>query len=546
MGELKEYRVFGPPGTGKTTYVAGQVDKAARALGSDALMVASFTRTAASELSSRKMPLGRSQIGTLHSFAYRALDRPELVYEHIALWNKEKPHLKMSGAKQDVDHASVDQNPETQGDDLLNQLDICRGKMLSRERWPASVRAFEKAWTAWKRSEGVFDFTDLIEMSLSEGAAPGRPRIGFFDEVQDFTPLELSLVRSWGSHMDRVLLAGDDDQAIFTFKGATPDAFLDPALPDNQVRVLDQSYRLPHAVHAMSVSWIAQLSRRQPKDYKPRDEEGRIDMLRATWKAPENALADAEKRISQGQTVMFLTTCSYMLEPVKAVLRKSGMPFHNPYRRSRGDWNPLLLRDDVVTASDRLLSFLRPQEDVWGDEADVWSWQDVWRWADLLSSKGVLKHGAKSKLRRMASDHDTGFLPADLSHLNEMFAGDGLHRAWDGDLDWFESSMLPRHRSSLKFPVHVLRARGAESLMGEPKTMIGTVHSVKGGQADVVYLFPDLSPAASRDWMGSSTERDSVIRQMYVGITRARQHLVVCAPASKMNVDMSRHIRRAR
>ena len=547
MTELKEYRVFGPPGTGKTTYVAGQVERAARALGSDALMVASFTRTAAAELSSRNMPLGRSQVGTLHSFAYRALDRPELVYEHIALWNKEKPHLQMSGAKQDVDHAAIDQNPETQGDGLLNQLDIYRGRRTPKDRWPASVRAFEKAWTAWKQSEGVLDFTDLIEYSLNEGtSAPGRPRIGFFDEVQDFTPLELELVRSWGGHMDRILLAGDDDQAIFTFKGATPDAFLDPELPSGQVRVLEQSYRLPQRIHAMSSSWVSQLSRRFPKAYLPRDEEGRIDMLRATWKAPENALADAERRVESGQTVMFLTTCSYMLEPTKAVLRKAGLPFHNPYRRSRGDWNPLVLRDDVVTASDRLLAFLKPQETVWGDEAEVWTWQDVWRWVELLSSKGVLKHGAKTDIRKRAMDHDVGFLPADLGDLDRMFVGDGLHQAFSGDLDWFESSMLSRNRGALRFPVQVLRMRGAEALMGEPKVMIGTVHSVKGGQADVVYLFPDLSPAASREWMGHPTERDAVIRQMYVGMTRARQHLVLCAPSSKWNVEMARHIPRSK
>ena len=545
MGESKEYRVFGPPGTGKTTYVAGQVERAAKALGSDALMVASFTRTAAAELASRRMPLGRSQVGTLHSFAYRSLDRPELVYGHIDLWNRTKPHLKMSGAKQDVDHAAVDQNPETQGDDLLNQLDICRGRQWPKDRWPAAVRAFEKAWTAWKRDEGVLDFTDLIEMSTGAGPAPGRPRIAFFDEVQDFTPLELRLVRSWAGHMDRVLLAGDDDQAIFTFKGATPDAFLDPVLPEGQVRVLEQSYRLPVKIHAMSSLWIAQLSRRQPKEYRPRDEEGRIDMLRATWKAPENALADAEKRVATGQTVMFLTTCSYMLEPTKAVLRKAGMPFHNPYRRTRGDWNPLVLRDDAVTASDRLLSYLKPQETVWGEDADMWTWQDVWRWVDLLAAKGVLKHGAKAKLHRIASDHDRGFLPADLAELDEMFVGDGLHRAFAGDLDWFETVMLARHRGTMKFPVQVLRARGAEALMGEPRTMIGTVHSVKGGQADVVYLFPDLSPAAARQWVGMPADRDAVVRQMYVAITRARQHLVLCAPASKMNVDMSRYVRRS-
>ena len=39
--------------------------------------------------------------------------------------------------------------------------------------------------------------------------------------------------------------------------------------------------------------------------------------------------------------MMFLAACSYMLHPVVAALRKRGIPFHNPYRKSNGFWNPL-------------------------------------------------------------------------------------------------------------------------------------------------------------------------------------------------------------
>jgi len=59
------------------------------------------------------------------------------------------------------------------------------------------------------------------------------------------------------------------------------------------------------------------------------------------------------------------------------------------------------------------------------------------------------------------------------------------------------------------------------------------VHSVKGGQADVVYLLPDLSKAARRQFVkGSGIVKDSVIRQMYVGMTRAAEELVICGPST--------------
>jgi len=61
-----------------------------------------------------------------------------------------------------------------------------------------------------------------------------------------------------------------------------------------------------------------------------------------------------------------------------------------------------------------------------------------------------------------------------------------------------------------------------------PKWWSGPIHSVKGGQADVVYLFPDLSQAGDAQHNRGGAARDSVIRVFYVGITRARETLYIC------------------
>jgi superfamily I DNA/RNA helicase len=61
-----------------------------------------------------------------------------------------------------------------------------------------------------------------------------------------------------------------------------------------------------------------------------------------------------------------------------------------------------------------------------------------------------------------------------------------------------------------------------------PQVVVGTIHSVKGGQADVVYLFPDLSQAGDAQYNRGGAARDSVIRLFYVGLTRARETLYIC------------------
>jgi superfamily I DNA/RNA helicase len=68
--------------------------------------------------------------------------------------------------------------------------------------------------------------------------------------------------------------------------------------------------------------------------------------------------------------------------------------------------------------------------------------------------------------------------------------------------------------------------------------VVGTIHSVKGGQADVVYLFPDLSRAGDAQYRQCGPPRDSVIRTFYVGVTRARETLYICSGESAMAVSI--------
>ena len=71
----KLHTVIGPPGTGKTQYVARQVELAVEA--GETPTVVSLTRTAAKEAAGR-VSLSRERVSTLHSQAFRALGTPEI------------------------------------------------------------------------------------------------------------------------------------------------------------------------------------------------------------------------------------------------------------------------------------------------------------------------------------------------------------------------------------------------------------------------------------------------------------------------------------
>ena len=531
-----EYRIFGPPGTGKTTNLTRQIRRAVDRYGAENILITSFSRGAAAELAGRDLPVAADRVGTLHSHCWHALNGPEIAEAHVDEWNKDHPSLaitkqkqqgKLEGEESDED----DDGQEKGGDELLGQLGRVRGLMRPKALWPATLIQFEALWSEYKRENGLLDFTDLIETCLRDvRVAPKNPSVIFADEAQDLNRMQLSLVRRWGRHAEYFIVAGDDDQTIYSFTGATPEAFLDPDIPDDHKIILKQSFRVPRAVHRLAENLIKTVTRRQAKEYLPRDAAGAYLTERDTYKHVDCAiLKDAEKHLAAGKTVMFLASCSFMLRPLIQVLRKNGIPFHNPYRKSNGFWNPIRLFSKRTTTTSRILSLLVAHPS-FGSEHHPWTNGDLAQWAEVLQAKGILRHGVKSKLKNA----DLG-KPATMERLDEIFepaAFDSLMAAWEGDyrglLDWWRARVTSDLAERVKYPADIAARRGPSALLETPKVVVGTIHSVKGGQADVVYLFPDLSQAADAQYGRGGVDRDSVVRLFYVGATRAYEQLHVC------------------
>jgi superfamily I DNA/RNA helicase len=530
-----EYRIFGPPGTGKTTNLTRQIRRAVDRYGPASVLVTSFSRAAATELIGRDLPINPNRIGTLHSHCYHALGAPLVAESCVDEWNRENPRLGLTATKRQgkLDGEAAEEAIERSkdGDQILQQLSRYRGLLIPIKDWPLALRQFEAKWTRYKRDLHLLDFTDLIEQCFRDvPVAPTNPTVIFADEAQDLNRMQLTLVRKWGERANYFIVAGDDDQCIFSFTGASPDAILDPDIPDDHKIILKQSFRVPQSVHRLADQLIRQLTRRQEKIYLARPEPGAVHRISTgTYKSPEYfILSSAEQHLKNGKTVMFLAACSYMLHPVVAALRKRGIPFHNPYRKSNGFWNPLRIGKKGSTAS-RILALLVAHPD-FGDGQHRWTYGDIALWADWLVSHGILKHGVKEKL----PDFDRTQTAA-MEQLDEIFETGALTTlmgAFGGDyhalLSWWRRLLTTNVRGRVQFPADVAAAWGPRALIDTPKVVVGTIHSVKGGQADVVYLFPDLSQAGDAQYQRKGAPHDSVIRTFYVGITRARETLYIC------------------
>ena len=112
----------------------------------------------------------------------------------------------------------------------------------------------------------------------------GAPRYHHIlvDEFQDINPLDHALISALVErHRSTLTIVGDDDQAIFEWRGASPDYILDPDEhfgKDFETHILDTNYRSPANVVYHARQLISHNVRREPKEMHSADQDSEADI----------------------------------------------------------------------------------------------------------------------------------------------------------------------------------------------------------------------------------------------------------------------------
>jgi superfamily I DNA/RNA helicase len=376
--------------------------------------------------------------------------------------------------------------------------------------------------------------------------APGDPLIMFVDEGQDLSAHQIELVKHWGARCLTVVFVCDPDQNLYEWAGTDPGAVWSLPVPEENITVLAQSYRVPRMVHDWAVWWINQTPNRRPVEYYPTDVEGAVNFMPATIDQPGAVLDLVEAWVNDPEVLgkavkgdvpnavpaaMLLTTCGYMLTVILDELRSRGIKYFNPYRIKRGDWQW------PSTASTRRLArymwcVLTPE----GTEPAPLTIEDVWAWAQLLEASAFAARGVKSMLEDLHREEATRYDVVSFEDLIGWFGEEGAFKAYGGDLDWLEAHILNSKAKSMAGAISIARQRGPQALTAAPQVVVGTYYSVKGGVAQNVVLFPDLSPSAEREAATEAGEA-AIRRLVYVGATRPTNGLYLAARATSKAIQ---------
>jgi superfamily I DNA/RNA helicase len=512
------------------------IERAVEKHGGDNVVVSTFTKAAAVEISARNSVVNPDHLGTLHSICYRALNQPAIAESKTAEWNIEHPNYMISGEVNDLDDEGVTDSGN--GDGLLQHYNLLRSKLTPPDLWPGRIVRFGERWEAWKAGNDLIDYGDMIDLGFKSFAqCPGKPSVMFVDEAQDFNAAQFQCVRKWARSMERIVFIGDDDQAIYRFTGADARHMIDRNIPAQNRIILKKSWRLGKPVHKVATNWIEKCNHRMPKDFKAEHDEGEAKYLkRGSYKEPRAVMDLIAQKIDAGETCMLLASCSYMLTEAIKQLRAAGIIFHNPYKQKRGDWNPIMRKEGSTLF--RISQFLRLDED---KMFCAWSAHNLFQWSKLVKKTGIFRRGSAKILEELA----TGI------HMHKMLTVDEM-RTFLEDGPWFGFDpwgphMIPfliDHAAAGKTEVLKFIARATDRLgyvprpFDTPQLIVGTIHSVKGAEADNVFLFPDISRAGAKEWDRGGDDRDAQRRVFYVGMSRARKNLYIVPPSSQFSVRL--------
>ena len=476
-------KILGPPGTGKTTRLINYVKTFVK-LGTpiDKIGYFAFTTKAANEAVDRMLDSSPKlqkkhlkHFRTLHSLAFT-----QLGIKKAQVMQDE--HYEDIGRKLGIEVTVYSNGEEKTGfvdsdSEYFNIINAARIKnvsiqeeydtdMYSEDIDKHQLQILKDEVDNYKQAYGLVDFTDMIErFNLSE-LCP-KYDVVFVDEAQDLSPIQWKMYDILKKNSKHVILAGDDDQAIYGWAGADVKRFQDEPAKDI---ILPQSYRVPDTIQKIADQILDRIpdNRRIKKQWAPRPESGTVNHITSIEDAP----------LHQGDWLILARTNDKLIK-LKPLLKDMAIYFEIKGRKS--------YKTRLYTA---IKNYTR------------------WTNGDKLSlseCKDLLE-----------------FLEEDINITEERMY-DLFEWGYPRTVEWYEVFKTDPEESL--YIREMLRLK--EELSKPARVKLSTIHAAKGGEATNVLIILDNTKKI-RDAVDKSDDKhDEEHRVWYVGVTRTKQNLYI-------------------
>ena len=370
------------------------------------------------------------------------------------------------------------------------------------------------------------------------------------DEAQDTSKIQHAIIQLLARKTGNLFMVGDEDQSIYGFRAAYPDALMqfEQTYPKARVLLMEENYRSTPEILHLANGFIRKNTDRRPKTVRPTRASGaNVHLISAADRTAQYAwLLDMAAHCDGRTAVLYRNNDSAL--PLIDLMERQGLPFRCRQMDDTFFTHRLVadLLDIIAFANDRknTEAFLRIYYKIGcgiTKKAAEYACEACQR-----SGKTVLEELLTfSPPSQYARDSAAGLMDL-LPQLLEETAARGLKRIWT-ELrykDYVEQQQLDGN----KFEILTLLAEREADLNSlvarldylrmlvsappEPSSeglILSTVHSSKGLEYETVYLLDVLDgilPAVTEP-KGPEEERryQEERRLFYVAMTRAKDHL---------------------
>tara|TARA_R110000782_G_scaffold4500_1_gene15959 strand:+ start:1551 stop:3332 length:1782 start_codon:yes stop_codon:yes gene_type:complete len=565
----KRYKILGGPGCGKTTKILDILaDYIKAGVNLDEVLLIGFAKATAEELRARVIKnslLTEKQaesIKTIHKFCLDHIGKHDILNSSV-----KKDFKKRMASDPDtwvmLDDEKYDRNDEepaqwTQKEDrklavyydIINKAHHSIGfdkrnkykddlnKILSYFResvqdnfknvHTAQLTYFYTNLKKFKSQTGVIDFDDMLLKALYPTVEFPSYKLVLVDEVQDLSKLEWQVISKIAQKTEELFLVGDDDQAIYAWKGSDVKIFQKWPCKKENVTRLETSYRLPGKIYDFALSIRNDIRYRLGNEFTCQKridpnikDEGHIAYI--------NGLDEIEN-LNENSQIIFCARARNLLRPYADFLKQDNLIW---LEKSQG-------MDDRGKFKSSFPSNCQEVIESWNTLQEGYSIKGT----DYIKMVKQIDIKFISERKKTAlSKKDTA--PVELYEADKMFSYEELKNKFylNAPLEkmWHEIFYFDTTRiQSATKPKAIFRDREDfnDYLKGcweknknlTTEITLSTIHGVKGMEAEKVVLAVEWGFSLKAYKMGNQKDEDDELRVCYVGVTRAKKELYLFEP----------------
>lgn len=545
--------VIAGPGTGKTATLAAHITRLIenRRVKPAEITAVTFTNRAAAELRERiGREVGKSSrlrtmtVGTFHSVCMDILRSQGVKF---ALADEEeteeisKEAVMLTGA--DTDHRrlrSAISYVKSQGNRYPDPWSAVENGESMKDAAEAYDRIMEE--------RGLWDFDDILINTyklMKEGEVP-KDRFSYLlvDEFQDINPLQYSLIRVWNEEGRELFAIGDPDQSIYGFRGSDAGCFKRAAedFEDMDVIRLTENYRNVPSVTEAALKVINE----NPGEERmlaacSGAEDSPVRMVQAVSETGEaiftakeiNAMTggigmlDAQRVMESGgrkkarsfDDIAVLCRTHRQAALVEKCLRREGIPYIMTGREE-------FLKTRRVRGVTAFMGYLEDNEDLHAVKRAL---RLVWDLDDSPLSRKVIDEAAERfgkiyRGKKAVRFIDKWIEETDGENADEMEKLRNMALFYENCSDLLKDIIAGEEGDPQRAGVRSVKA-GAVRIM--------TLHGSKGLEFPAV-IIPGVSEGSiplKRE--GYETDMEEERRLLYVGMTRAREELILVSSGTE-------------